>query len=431
MWRWLPPDTAALRAALGPGRAPGWPGAIARGGGRSYGDAAQCGGGLVISTSRLDELKLDPDNALLTVGAGVTLARILTECVPHGLMLPVVPGTQHVTVGGAIASDIHGKNHGLAGAFGRHVEALGLVTAAGELMELTPTTPGGLFDATVGGMGLTGVIVWARIRLSRVPGPRLSVDTDRAGSLDEILALLAGPGGPHRVAWLDLLTRGSVRGIVTRAEHTPASDANRLADARRATRSARAVVPPGWPGWPLRPNTVRAFNVLRYRCAPRSERSRIVGFGEHMFPLDALGAWPRLYGPDGFVQYQFVVPSGAERTLELVIGHLRKARIPAFLAILKDMGAAGRAPLSFPLAGWTLALDIPRRATGLRAALDDCDERVADAGGRVYLTKDARLRPEVTAAMYPRLDEWREVRDGIDPDGIWRSDLGLRTGLVA
>jgi decaprenylphospho-beta-D-ribofuranose 2-oxidase len=430
VWRWLPHDTAALRAALGTG-ARGWPGAIARGGGRSYGDAAQCGGGLVISTSRFDELELDLDTAVLTAGGGVTLARILTECVPRGLMLPVVPGTQHVTVGGAIASDVHGKNHGRAGAFGRHVEALGLVTATGDLLELTPTTPGGLFDATVGGMGLTGVIVWARIRLSRVPGPWLSVDTDRAGSLDETLALLAGPGGPHRVAWLDLLGRGSVRGIVTRAEHTPAGDAKQLADARPATRPARAAIPPGWPGWALRPDIVRAYNALRYRRAPRRESGRILGFGEHMFPLDAVASWPRLYGPDGFVQYQFVVPSGAERTLEFVIRRLRKARLPAFLAILKDMGAAGRAPLSFPLAGWTLALDIPRRAPGLMAALDGCDELVAGAGGRVYLTKDARLRPEVTAAMYPRLDEWREIRDGIDPDGIWRSDLALRTGLVA
>jgi len=175
---------------------------------------------------------------------------------------------------------------------------------------------------------------------------------------------------------------------------------------------------------------VRAFNALFYRRAPRSERGRIFGFGEHMFPLDVLAAWPRLYGRDGFLQYQLVVPSGAERTLEEVIGHLRRARIPSFLAILKDMGAANPGPLSFPLAGWTLALDIPRRTAGLDDALDRCDELVAGAGGRVYLSKDARLRPEMTAAMYPRLAEWREIRDGIDPDGVWRSDLALRTGLV-
>jgi decaprenylphospho-beta-D-ribofuranose 2-oxidase len=375
-------------------------------------------------------LLLDPDAALESAGAGVTLARILTECVPHGLILPVVPGTQHVTVGGAIASDVHGKNHGLAGAFGRHVEALGLMTAVGELLELTPDTPGGLFDATVGGMGLTGVIVWARIRLARVPGPQLSVDTDRAGSLDEVLALLAGPGGPHRVAWLDLLGPGTGRGVVTRAAHV-AADVEPAGDPRRATQPARVAIPPGWPAWPLRPETVRAFNALHYGLTPRTQRGRVVGFGEHMFPLDVVAGWPRLYGRDGFLQYQFVVPSGAERTLEDVIDELRRARIPSFLAILKDMGPPGRGPLSFALTGWTLALDIPRRADGLDATLNRCDELVAAAGGRVYLTKDARLRPEMTVTMYPRLADWQSLRDGIDPDGVWRSDLGVRTGLVS
>jgi len=430
VWRWLPPDTDGLRAGLGADREPGWPGAIPRGCGRSYGDAAQCSGGLVVSTSRFDELRLDPDSARLTAGAGVTLARILPECLRHGLVLPVVPGTQHVTVGGAIASDVHGKNHGHAGTFGRHVEALGLVTATGELLELTPETPGGLFDATVGGMGLTGVIVWARIRLARVPSAQLAVDTDRTGSLDDTLALLSEPGGPHRVAWLDLLGPGTGRGVVTRAEHAPAGEPTQVGDKGSAARRARAVIPPGWPAWPLRSETVRAFNALRFARAPRRERGRLRGFSEHMFPLDAVAAWPRLYGRDGFLQYQFVVPSGAERTLEQVIAHLRRARIPSFLAILKDMGAAGGPPLSFPVAGWTLALDIPRRTDGLQGALARCDELVASAGGRVYLTKDARLRPEMTAAMYPRLAEWRETRDRIDPDGIWRSDLALRTGLV-
>ena len=431
VWRWLPADAAALGASLGPDRGPTRPGAIARGRGRSYGDAAQCSGGVVISTARLDELRLDPEGATVTAGAGVTLARILTECVPHGLILPVVPGTQHVTVGGAIASDVHGKNHGFAGAFGRHVEALGLMTAAGELLELTPDTPGGLFAATVGGMGLTGVIVWARIRLARVASSQLSVDTDRAGSLDEALALLAGPGGPHRVAWLDLLGPGTVRGVVTRADHVAADQVPAGDDPPRATRRARIAIPPGWPAWPLRAETVRAFNALHYRLTPRAQRGQVIGFAEHMFPLDVVAAWPRLYGREGFLQYQLVVPSGAERTLEDVIDDLRRARVPTFLAVLKDMGPPSSGPLSFPLTGWTLTLDVPRRAAGLDAALDRCDELVAAAGGRVYFSKDARLRPEVTAAMYPRLAQWRALRDGIDPDGVWRSDLAVRTGLVS
>ena len=161
-----------------------------------------------------------------------------------------------------------------------------------------------------------------------------------------------------------------------------------------------------------------------------SERGRVEPIGPHMFPLDALDAWPRLYGRPGFVQYQLVVPYGAEPVLGDVLSELRRARVPCYLAVLKDFGEANSAPLSFPLAGWTLALDLPRAAAGLGLALDRCDEHVAAAGGRVYLSKDARLRSDALRAMYPRLEEWRAVRDGADPEGVWRSDLALRTGLV-
>jgi len=426
VWRWEPSDIARLRSGLDPTGGPARVGAIPRGRGRSYGDAAHCSGGLAIATDSLSGIELNTASGLVTAEAGVTLKALLDRCVPEGWILPVVPGTQHVSVGGAIASDVHGKNHGTAGAFGAYVRALGLLTSDGELVELTPDTPGGLFDATVGGMGLTGVIAWAQIQLMPTKGALLSVDTDRVDSLDETLAVLSGPGGPHRVAWLDLLGSTPVRGIVTRAQPLPA-DADSSAS---PTRAARAVIPPGWPGWPLRTTTARAFNALRYRLAPRSERNHPMGFGAHMFPLDALVAWPRLYGSSGFRQYQFVVPTGAESTLERVITHLRAVRVPPFLAILKDMGEPSRGPLSFPMRGWTLALDLPRSATGVDVALDQCDELVAAAGGRVYLSKDDRLRSETVAAMYPRLSEWRAVRDAADPSGLWRSNLAVRTGLV-
>jgi decaprenylphospho-beta-D-ribofuranose 2-oxidase len=150
-----------------------------------------------------------------------------------------------------------------------------------------------------------------------------------------------------------------------------------------------------------------------------------------MFPLDSLDAWPRLYGRHGLLQYQLVVPTGQEQVLSAVIERLRHARVPCFLAVLKDFGAANEAPLSFPIAGWTLALDFPRAAPGLLAVLERCDELVVAAGGRVYLTKDARLRPETVRAMYPRLEDWRNARDGADPERLWRSDLALRTGLIS
>jgi decaprenylphospho-beta-D-ribofuranose 2-oxidase len=176
---------------------------------------------------------------------------------------------------------------------------------------------------------------------------------------------------------------------------------------------------------------VRAFNELRYRRAPRRERGRAQSIGGHMFPLDAIDHWPRLYGPRGLMQYQLVVPHGAERALHAVVERLRRARVPCFLAVLKDLGPANAAPLSFPIAGWTMTLDLPAAAEGLRSALDGCDELVAEAGGRVYLSKDVRMRPAALRTMYPRLERWQAVRDRVDPDRLWRSDLAVRTGLIA
>ena len=421
-----PDDPELLRGGFASIAAAG--GAIARGMGRSYGDAAQLSSGLVIDTTKLKHFDLEEREGIVTAQAGTTLGELLGALVPYGWMVPVVPGTQHVSVGGAIASDIHGKNHGTAGTFGSHVEAIGLLTSTGELLELTPQSE--LFGATLGGMGLTGVILWARIRMRAVGSALLSVDTDRVQSLDDAFAALAGPGGPHRVAWLDLLSVHPARGVVTRAEHL---DTGAVPDGARseATVRARATVPAWWPDGILRAATVRAFNELRYRRSPRRERGRLEGIGVHMFPLDALDAWPRLYGRRGFLQYQLVVPPGRERVIEIVIDRLRRARVPCFLAVLKDFGPANHAPLSFAIRGWTLALDLPRAAWGLGPLLDSYDELVADAGGRVYLSKDSRMRPEALAAMYPRLEEWRSVRDRADPIGLWRSDLALRTGLVA
>jgi decaprenylphospho-beta-D-ribofuranose 2-oxidase len=443
-----PRDVEELRSAVAARRvsrrsADPSAGAIARGMGRSYGDAAQLAGGLLIDMTGLRSFELDADRGTVTASAGATIGQLLEALVPGGWMLPVVPGTQHVTVGGAIASDIHGKNHGVAGTFGNHVRALGLLTSSGDVLELGPASRGELFAATVGGMGLTGVILWARIALKRIDNPVLSVDTTRVKTLDDALAALAVPGGSHRIAWLDLLSRRPARGIVTRAEQLTGSDAaagttgeagrryRRLGAGRRvgATVPARATVPERWPSGLMRPQAVRAYNELRFACS-RTETGRLTGLGAHMFPLDSLDAWPRLYGRAGFVQYQLAVPRGRERVLETAIERLRRSRIPCYLATLKDLGPANHAPLSFPISGWTLALDLPRAASGIDAALSDLDGIVASAGGRVYLTKDARLGPGVLSAMYPRLEEWRAVRDQADPGGIWRSDLALRTGLI-
>jgi len=398
--------------------------ALPRGLGRSYGDAAQISGGLVIDMTRLKGIDFDHEGGTVTVQAGVTIGELLREGVPTGWMVPVVPGTQHVTVGGAVASDIHGKNHGTAGTFGAHVEAISLLQADGALVELRPGQEEGLFEATLGGMGLTGIVVDARLKLRPIRGAMLSVDADKVNSLDDALAALSAPGGSYRVAWLDLLCTQPGRGVVTRAEHLDAPG-----DGPPVVRS-RATVPRAWPTGALRPAVVRAFNALKYATAPRNERGRLEPFGRHMFPLDSLEAWPRLYGPHCFLQYQLVVPSGSERVLDRVIERLRRERVPCYLAVLKDFGPANSAPLSFPLQRWTLALDIPRSAPGLEWLLEEFDHAVAEAGGRVYLTKDARLGQEMLQAMYPRLDEWRAARDRVDPERVWCSDLARRVGLA-
>jgi len=398
--------------------------ALPRGMGRSYGDAAQISGGLVIETIGLKRIGLDAERGTVTAQAGATIGELLREVVPAGWIVPVVPGTQHVTVGGAIASDIHGKNHGTAGTFGTHVEAISLLRADGQLVELHPGKSDGVFEATLGGMGLTGVVVDARIKLTPVGGAMLSVDSDRVRSLDEALAALTAAGGPHRVAWLDLLCPRAGRGVVTRAQHIDAPGEG------TAVVCSRASVPRGWPAGLLRTGTVRAFNAFKYASAPRAERGRPEHFGRHMFPLDALDAWPRLYGRRGFLQYQLVVPTASEWVLELVIERLRRGAVPCYLAVLKDFGPANDAPLSFPLEGWTLTLDLPGAAPGLEPLLQGFDEVVIGAGGRVYLSKDARLRPEAVRGMYPRLDEWRAARDRADPERMWGSDLARRTGLI-
>jgi len=427
-----PGDVAAARCAV-PALATGlggWGrGAIARGMGRSYGDAAQRHGGVVIDTSGLTSFQLDAERGVVWAEGGVTLGRLLAALEPAGWVLPVVPGTQHVTVGGAIAADIHGKNHAAAGTFGAHVESLVLLTVAGELHELTAEQEPDLLHATVGGMGLTGVIVSASIRLKRLPGPMLAVDIDRVESADDAMAILDGPGGEYRVAWLDLLCPFGVRGIVTRAAHVDADPRSGRPDGA-TTVDARLTVSDRWPGGVLRPGLVRAYNAYRFRRAPRRRTDALETYGAHMFPLDGLDEWPRLYGPSGLVQYQFVVPKGREDIVRRVIERLRRSAVPCYLAVLKDFGAAGPPPLSFPLAGWTLALDMPGDAPGLATLLEAFDEWVTEARGRVYLAKDGRLGPARLAAMYPRTGEWRAIRDRVDPDGVWSSDLGVRTGLV-
>jgi decaprenylphospho-beta-D-ribofuranose 2-oxidase len=339
-----------------------------------------------------------------------------------------------VTVGGAIASDVHGKNHHRDGSFCQHVTRLVLVTPEGGRHSLTPEDE--LFWATAGGMGLTGVLVEATVRLLRVDSARVVEDVERCSNVDDCLARMEAHDDDYRysVAWIDCLARGRRlgRSVLLRGDHAPVSALPEDDRPRALERGHgfRAAAPPWVPNGVLRRETVAAFNEAYYRRAPREERGRLVALDPFFYPLDGVRDWNRMYGGRGFLQYQLAVPFGAEDALREALERLSGARVASFLAVLKRFGAQ-RGLLSFPRPGWTLALDMPAGDPGLATLLDGLDALVASAGGRVYLAKDSRLRPDLLEAMYPELPDWRALVRSADPDGVMRSDLSRRLGLVA
>jgi len=404
--------------------------------GRSYGDAAQCAGGTVIDTSSFDSIgPIDPVTGTVEVGGGASLDQLIRQSLPLGWFLPVSPGTRHVTIGGAIAADVHGKNHHRDGSFSSHVTSLTLVTPTGTLA-VGPDTDSELFWATAGGMGLTGVIVSASVRLLRVETGWMLVDSERFADLDDLMATMESSDGTYRysVAWLDcsLGRRAIGRSVLTRGDHVPRGE---LGSARSNTaialpRSPRLRVPAPAPRGLVNPGTVRAFNELWFRRCPPGQSSALRSLSSFFYPLDAVGNWNLLYGRDGFVQYQFVVgPRDGEAVREAMVA-ARDSKVPASLAVMKRFGPGNPGPLSFPIEGWTLALDFAIGPQGLPSLLDRLDELVASAGGRVYLAKDSRLRPEFVTVMYPRIGELAAVRRKVDPDGVLRSDLSRRLGLT-
>lgn len=410
-------------------------GVLARGLGRSYGDAAQNAGGAVVDATMVDDVvDFDPDRGVVTVSGGASLDHLMRALVPRGWFVPVTPGTRYVTVGGAIASDIHGKNHHRAGSWCQHVRSLRLATPCG-LVEIGPERDPELFWATAGGMGLTGLVVDATVALEPIETSRALVDTDRTDDLDHCMALLTDGDDDYEytVAWVDLLPlRGRVgRSVITRGRFARVDELSRTQrrDPRRFDPQPLLAVPPVVPSRLLNRWRIRTFNEAWFRHAPRHRRGEVQSISRFFHPLDGVTDWNRLYGPRGFLQWQIALPFGAEECLRAVAHEIAEAGVPTLVGVLKRFGPANPGPLSFPIAGWTLCVDIPTAVDGLGALLERLDQRVAEAGGRVYLAKDARVRPEVLEVMYPRLAEWRAVRARVDPEGVLQSDLGRRLGL--
>lgn len=398
------------------------------GNGRSYGDSCLNDGGALIDMRGLDRLiAFDPATGVLRCEAGVLFAEILDLAVPQGWFLPVTPGTKFVTVGGAIANDVHGKNHHHAGTFGRFVRGLTLARSDGARFWCSPAENAEWFAATVGGLGLTGAILDAEIALKRIASPNVSVETVRYGSLDAFYALSTESDRDYEytVAWVDSLATGERlgRGLFMRANHAAATTRERPRPSGR-----RLSVPFELPLPLINRATMRAFNFAYYRRGPRRRRA-IAHYDPYFYPLDAIGDWNRIYGPRGLTQYQCVVPeAGGLDAMREILGRVAAAQDSSFLSILKRFGAVDSpGMLSFPRPGMTLTLDFPIRGPGTFALLDRLDEVVRAAGGAVYPAKDARMSAESFQSYFPH---WRDFAPYVDPrfsSSFWRrvtADVG-------
>ena len=405
---------------------------LPRGLGRSYGDAAvpSAPGARVLETSRADRmLAFDPASGVLTCEAGLSLDSVLRVFVPRGWFPPVTPGTRFVTIGGCVACDVHGKNHHRDGSFGGFVERLVVQAADGRLVECGLGRERELFLATVGGMGLTGLIVEVTFRLRPVESAWMVVEIEPVAGLAAMLDGLraAAKDWPYTVGWIDCLAQGVAlgRGILMRGRHAMRDEA----PMSPPPEPRRLSIPLDAPEWLLRPGLMRLFNTAYYERRARRPGgpARTVSYQSFFYPLDAIGGWNRLYGRRGFLQYQCVIPraAGAAPVAEL-LERVAAAGAASFLAVIKDCGPEADPYLSFPLEGTTLALDLAYRGAATESLVHELNRTVIAAGGRIYLAKDAVTRALDFARMVPRLAEWRRVRDRWDPERRFRSALSVR-----
>lgn len=403
---------------------------LVRGLGRSYGDASlpPFESAAVTNSTLADRLiAFDPETGVLRAEAGFSLLELNRLFLPRGWSTPVSPGTQFVTLGGMVASDVHGKNHHARGCFGEHVRALRMRVADGRILEIGENDESELFRATLGGMGLTGHILEVEVQLEAIPSPWIYRESLRVRSLSELVSQLrqSSRHWPFTMSWVDSMKRGRQmgRGIITRGRWAEPHEAP--AEPPRPQKGPS--VPFDFPGWALGPQSISAFNALYFHRHGRKIKRGIIHPWSFNYPLDAIGSWNRIYGRRGFAQYQCVLPvENDPDVVERFFEVMTSSGGASFLTVVKDCGAEGKGTLSFPKPGISIALDLPMHADKTQAIVDGLNEVVIAAGGRIYLTKDALTRPEHFREMEPRLTAWNEVRRKWDPNGLIRSALSVR-----
>jgi decaprenylphospho-beta-D-ribofuranose 2-oxidase len=403
-------------------------GVLARGMGRSYNDAAQNGGGRILSLLERAIRPPNPDGSII-VDASTTLDSLLRAIVPHGWFVPVTPGTRFVTIGGAVACDVHGKNHHVDGSFGAHVTQIEMILSDGSLQVFDRTSP--IFFATLGGMGLTGVISRVWLQLIPIESAFIAVRTTVSQSLEETFAALdEHEAFPYNVAWLDTMASDKRlgRGVISHGRHAFVSEVVEKDAYHYAPGQLLDI--PSILRWNLLTNgAVRIFNRAWHQRASLRPRDSIESIPAFFHPLDAVANWNRLYGAKGFVQHQMVVPDDNRGAIVSALRILAAGGHPSFLSVLKRLGPSSGGLLSFPMPGWTLAVDLPNRGMMTGRLLDRLDAIAVEAGGRVYLAKDSNLTPQRLAEMYPRLAEWNTIREEFDPTRVFQSDLARRLQL--
>ena len=399
---------------------------------RSYGDSALNSFGLCVTSQNQQNIFVDESTGTATCESGATIGQLERAALAHGFFPYVVPGTEFVTIGGAIASDVHGKSHHIHGSFGNYVSEMELMLASGDEITISPDGKHtDYFRATVGGMGLTGLIKSAKIQLRKVDSAYVITENKRVPNLTSMLIVLREfeRNYEYCVAWVDLSGKFEGRGLVTGGRHANVSELpSRFEGKSFGERKPKNLqLPKLIEASYINRTTIRLFNELWYRKPLKSDLSHIQPF---MHPLDGIANWNRLYGKSGFHQYQFVIPYANEAFLFRVLDRLKDIGASSPMAVLKGFGDQSNGLLSFPKSGWTLSIDISSKTKGSLQLLDSLDVDLVKLGGRVYLTKDSRMNSSLLTQMYPNLSNWREIKKVMDPKNLWQSDQSRRLNLL-